>query len=60
MDSEIIKIVERVKSGVSSARAEVEKAIAAALAAHGVAAGEVRSILPSIEDVFLAKMHDVS
>ena len=30
MDSEIIKIVERVKSGVSSARAEVEKAIAAA------------------------------
>ncbi len=37
-----------------------EKAIAAALAAHGVAAGEVRSILPSIEDVFLAKMHDVS
>lgn len=37
-----------------------EKAIASALAAHGVAAGEVRSIQPTIEDVFLAKMHDVS
>ncbi len=54
MDSEIIKIVERVKSGVSSARAEVEKAIAAAKEKDNL-----HALLELFENEALARADDI-